>query len=49
LLVYEHIHKSEFIEENDTLKLKYKNKVVAELFFDSVTPSIVSPGTLKGK
>ena len=29
LLVYEHVHKSEFVEENDTIKLKYKNKTVA--------------------
>jgi hypothetical protein len=31
------------------LKLKFKNKVVAELFFDGITPAVLSPGFLKGK
>jgi hypothetical protein len=29
--------------------VKYKNKVVAEIFFDGITSSTVSPGALKGK
>jgi hypothetical protein len=46
LLAHEHIGDQSGVE-SDSLKLKFKSKNIAEIYFDGVTSSVLSPQSLK--